>query len=77
MSDRDPRVDPRVGDVVRKGRHVRTVASLDCPWDRTAFVAPSVGFTLGKGRSIGWVGQGAWEAWADGAEVVQRGEDSR
>lgn len=68
MSGRDPRVDPRAGDVLRKGRVERRV-------DDTY----SGGLRIQWSRPGGWrrwfCTRETWRRWAAGAEALRVAEE--
>lgn len=86
MSDRDPRVDPRVGDVVRKGSVTREVVifrqtahGVDGPVVR--FFCTFTSSRMSHGRKLVhpmrqklWTGLETWRKWCGDAEVLQRGQ---
>lgn len=67
MSGRDPRLDPRAGDVLRKGRVERRV-------DETY----AGGFRVRWSKPPGWrlyCTLETWRRWAAGAEVLRVAEE--
>lgn len=78
MSDRDPRVDPRVGDVVRKGDRERTILRTQSTSSGgVGEIQYEVRVDDRPGRKGGVCWITSWQDWCRGAEVVQRGEESR
>lgn len=69
---RDPRTDPRRGDVWRKvlksGVSTRQVANVEPVYGRYY-----VDYVTGRGE-WGSLWDTAWEAWTRGAELVKRGD---
>lgn len=65
MSERDPRKEPRPGDVVRKGQITRTVTEFD---------QNNVRYRSSVRSMIGFCWITTWQTWAAGAEVIDRGE---
>jgi hypothetical protein len=63
MSERDPKLNPRAGDVLRKGNQTRMVVGMD-NW--------LVVFTNNQGNKR-WTG--IWQKWARTAEVVRAEEE--
>ena len=72
MNKRDPRIDPRKGDVVRKGYlPTRHVNGFDA--DDNVCYSPFANGIQFCSRACSLT---AWRSWAKGAEVVRRGEDA-
>lgn len=70
MSERDPRVDPRPGDVLRnssKRRHIERVGNEFNPH----FVSGIEVFNSGYGREFSVLTTAGWWRWAKSAEVIQ------
>lgn len=63
MNERDPRIDPRPGDVVGN-RHVRSLAKID--GERAVF------FSIIDGPQLAAIGLRYWRRWARGKEFVRR-----
>lgn len=59
---RDPRVDPKPGDVLRKGKRVRTVLVVSKVFNRVTYTTAS-GIETHVLLSY-------WADWADNAEVL-------
>lgn len=73
MSERDPRLDPRPGDALRKKGPSGKGASFDYSIRSVGrkgfvFMDRSDGIPIPKGRGI-------FSLWAKGAEVIRRAED--
>jgi hypothetical protein len=68
MSERDPRVDPRPGDILKFKRNLRRVTYFPDP----AYVDPTVRWT--DGIFDFHVQIGTWRSWAKDAQVIERGE---
>ena len=66
VSDRDPRLDPRAGDVLRKGRRQRKVRR---PGTRGGAV------TSEANGCVVYSSQKQWRRWAAGAEVLHVAEE--
>jgi hypothetical protein len=63
QTDRDPRKDPRPGDVVGKAEISRTITDVTAVWVRFERVV--------KGRTYSrWNRHRVWRKWAKGAEVI-------
>lgn len=70
--ERDPRVDPRSGDKLRKGKRERVVLMvypvaprrIDGPW--VVYQGP----TDRKNQVIKFVRPDLWQSWAESAEVI-------
>ncbi len=73
VEKRDPRVDPRSGDVLlgarsMKARKARTVYQVDDDG--------LVRFQIGGSKSAHWWGIQAWREWAATATVIRTAEES-
>ena len=67
MSDRDPRLEPKRGDVFAFGG-----TSYRVSWVATAGVEV-------EPRDFpynGWISEAEWDGWAAGAEVLRTGEEN-
>jgi hypothetical protein len=64
---RDPRIDPRAGDVV---------SSVGLPCTVTAATRMSVEYETPDYPVARQVSRGAWRRWAAEAKVIKRAEDS-
>jgi hypothetical protein len=67
---RDPRIDPRIGDTVLKGRRVRTVYTIR---EQTFLAAPTrlyVGWATEEPIASGVITLKAWQKWAEDGEVL-------
>ena len=73
---RDPRTDPRPGDVLRKGRYLRTICQVmplgpnKTEMDWIAFQSP----TDIRRCHVQQYRPGLFAEWAKDAEVLKRGE---
>ena len=66
---RDPKIDPKRGDVLARPRAVRVV--LGCP-----VMAGGVGVAFPRGSGlITWVYIDEWRRWAKSADVLMRAEE--
>lgn len=70
MSGRDPRRDPRAGDVVRKGLADRRVESVD---GLSVYYTATYGLR-GSDGVVYSAETDNWRRWAAGAEVLRTGE---
>lgn len=64
MTARDPRSDPRPGDVLRKGERTRIVLSA-----KPLGAGFMVSYNSGKRTHDTWIS--TWREWCRGAEVVR------
>lgn len=74
MPERDPRIDPRSGDALRKGKETREVTRLMCRKDGVPWKLETR--CTATDRTWPWTGYptvGQWRRWAKDAEVVKRG----
>lgn len=73
---RDPRTDPRAGDLLSKPERMNPSRVL---LRQVAYVLlPHVGIWSGQEGQVAQEGEvliGSWRRWAKGAEVIMRGEE--
>lgn len=67
-SERDPRIDPRPGDVLTKGDRRRVVILAHAEWSWVSYGAGASGRTLSCDLR-------SWREWARKATVEKRGEE--
>jgi hypothetical protein len=71
MAERDPRTDPRVGDVLEDKNEVRTVeevwANGDVDYWTDSWKWPSRGFKSATGV--------AWQTWARDAQIIEQAKE--
>ena len=78
MTDRDPRVDPRPGDLLEQNTNRRLVTSIE--GGRVRYIHTRLMFW----ESHGWYGDNPcwtrvenWRKWAAGATVVRKAGDAK
>lgn len=74
MSERDPRIDPRVGDELRKVNQSRRVRSLYHRADGKPWKLSTECTVGGYHAWYGFPTLTQWRAWAKNAVVVAKGE---
>lgn len=74
MSERDPRIDPRVGDVLRKGLKTRTICGVGfrAGWHLAVWGTECIVHQ----QPFNCYTQAGWLRWSKNATVVSQSEDS-
>lgn len=71
LPERDPRVDPLPGDVLRKGQSTVTVCMVEDQGFGFSFKGQAKDMPPMPTWDKPW--RGPWRRWAKGAEVIERG----
>lgn len=69
MTERDPRIDPRPGDVLKRGKSTRTL-TVDELWPLRGLMLLANGSKWSNHRK--WMTLHQWEQWAKTATVIKR-----
>jgi hypothetical protein len=68
--ERDPRVDPRVGDFLKRGRSYIQYEVIERKKDGVWIKYHHWSANMTRWRSLRW-----WQKWAANAEVIHRAEE--
>ena len=74
--ERDPRIDPRPRDMLRKGKYTRLLLEVEYgnEWVWIRCLETLTRQTLSPSTRYVHPSLRQWQAWAAGAEVLDRGE---